>query len=116
MDNSLSPNFGEGARGVSGLTSGRTSAEAGDRSDSPNSLVAVTWKWYVVLLTSPLRVQVLAGQSCWNPASPYTVYLVMGEPRSAGAVQFSNAVRSPTLWACGVAGACGLSLTVSRMR
>jgi hypothetical protein len=44
MDSSLSPNFIDGASGVSGFTSGRTSAEDGDRSDSPNSLVAVTWK------------------------------------------------------------------------
>ncbi|MCY1239962.1 hypothetical protein D9M72_527870 [compost metagenome] len=96
------------------MTSGRTSADAGERSDSPNSFVAVTWKWYFVLLVSPVSVQLFAGQACWKPPSPYTVYLVMGEPRSAGAVQFSRAVWSPTLCACGVAGARGLSLTVSR--
>src|SRR6478609_2216854 len=116
MDSSLSPNFSDGASGVSGFTSGRTSAEAGERSDSPNSFVAVTWKWYVVLLVRPLSVQVLAGQSWRNPPSPYTVYVVIGEPRSAGAVQFSSAVRSPTLCACGVVGASGLSFTVSLMR
>ena len=60
----LSPNFSAGAAGVSGLTSGRTSADAGDRSDSPRAFVAVTWKWYLVLLASPVRVQELAGQSC----------------------------------------------------
>ena len=40
----------------------------------------------------------------------------MGAPRSAGADQFSSAVWSPTLCACGVVGASGLSLTVSRIR
>ncbi len=40
----------------------------------------------------------------------------MADPRSAGAVQFSRAVLSPTLAACGVVGASGLSLTVSRIR
>ncbi|MDI2020616.1 hypothetical protein PJL18_01125 [Paenarthrobacter nicotinovorans] len=69
-DNCLSPNFSVGATGVSGFTSGRTSAETGERSDSLMAFVAVTAKWYFTLLVRPVKVHVLAGQSCLKPFSP----------------------------------------------
>ncbi|MFP5019066.1 hypothetical protein ACKLTP_19240, partial [Paenarthrobacter ureafaciens] len=39
----------------SGLTSGRTSADTGERSDSLLAFVAVTAKWYFTLLVRPVK-------------------------------------------------------------
>src|SRR4051812_45146357 len=78
------------------------------------ALVAATVNWYPVLLVSPVTFAVVtlptvSGVPTTAPVAALnvrTVYPVIGEPPSAGAVQFTVAVVSPAV-AVGAAGATG---------
>src|SRR3954451_1499158 len=108
------PAVAVGAAGVAGAVAGATgvtAALAGENPLVPTALIAATWKVYAVPLVSPVtfRLVPVAGRSapaCVAPENTRTVYPVIGEPPSAGAVQVTVADALPPV-AVGAAGATG---------
>jgi len=86
---------------VDGATDGVTGADGADAGLVPTALVAVTENVYTVPLASPEMVVdgpvTTAGDWATEPTNGVTVYDVMGDPPSPGAVQLTSAEPLPAV-------------------
>jgi hypothetical protein len=91
-----SPAVAETPLGPCGSPAGVTAFDVAEADPAPTSLMAVTVKLYAVPFVSPVTAMGLAlPDAVAPPGDAVTVYELIGEPLSAGAVKTMVACRSP---------------------